>query len=126
MIQSMFEPGLSQVWASILGFEGAEFYLQHHPSLDNHTFEEACYSFEAATVIGVLRSDTKEVYMNPPGSYVLKNKDEIIVIAEVLYSHHSCLHAFVAWCSCERSTALSCMLLLAFLRPRTSALSRSG
>lgn len=83
IVQSVFEPGLAGVWASLLGFRGSEFYLRHWPELVGCRFGDALFMFETATPIGILRADTGEVQINPSDDYVLQPDDEVIVIAEV-------------------------------------------
>lgn len=84
MIQSARHPGLAQVWAKLLGFDGAEFYVAHHDELDGSTFGDALMRFDEAVPIGVLARDGKEtaVHINPDDDFPLDATTDIIVIAE--------------------------------------------
>ncbi|CAI9103772.1 OLC1v1002323C3 [Oldenlandia corymbosa var. corymbosa] len=83
MIQCALQPGLAQIWEDILGFENAEFYIKRWPQLDGLQFRDALISFPDAIPCGVkVAADKGKIIMNPDDTYVLKEGDEILVIAE--------------------------------------------
>ncbi|KAI3951489.1 hypothetical protein MKX01_018605 [Papaver californicum] len=69
MIQCALQPGLAQIWEDILGFENAEFYIKRWPQLDGLCFEDVA-------------ANGGKIVLNPDDDYVLKEGDEILVIAE--------------------------------------------
>lgn len=74
---------LWQIWEDILGFENAEFYIKRWPKLDGLHFEEVLVSFPDAIPCGIkVAADGGKIILNPDDKYVLKEGDEIIVIAE--------------------------------------------
>nr|GMC78603.1 ion channel DMI1 isoform X1 [Ipomoea batatas]GMC89752.1 ion channel DMI1 isoform X1 [Ipomoea batatas] len=83
MIQCALQPGLAQIWEDILGFENAEFYIKRWPQLDGLCFRDVLISFPDAIPCGVKdAADGGKIIINPDDSYVLKEGDEILVIAE--------------------------------------------
>ncbi|XP_057796683.1 probable ion channel SYM8 isoform X3 [Salvia miltiorrhiza] len=83
MIQCALQPGLAQIWEDILGFENAEFYIKRWPELDGCCYEEVLISFPDAIPCGVkVHADGGKIKMNPDDRYVLREGDEILVIAE--------------------------------------------
>lgn len=83
MIQCALQPGLAQIWEDILGFENAEFYIKRWPELDGTRFKDVLVSFPDAIPCGVkVAADGGKIKMNPDDKYVLKEGDEILVIAE--------------------------------------------
>ncbi|CAM8936823.1 unnamed protein product [Rhodiola kirilowii] len=83
MIQCALQPGLAQIWEDILGFENAEFYVKRWPQLDGMRFGDVLISFPDAIPCGVkVASDGGKIIMNPDDNYILKENDEILVIAE--------------------------------------------
>ncbi|KAG1328026.1 putative ion channel POLLUX [Cocos nucifera] len=83
MIQCALQPGLAQIWEDILGFENAEFYIKRWPQLDGMHFEDVLLSFPDAVPCGVkVAANDGKIIINPDDSYVLKDGDEILVIAE--------------------------------------------
>ncbi|KAL9229322.1 hypothetical protein vseg_004801 [Gypsophila vaccaria] len=83
MIQCALQPGLSQIWENILGFENAEFYVKRWPQLDGACFEEILLSFPDAVPCGVkVAAEGGKIILNPEDKYILKEDDEILVIAE--------------------------------------------
>lgn len=72
-----------QIWEDILGFENAEFYIKRWPQLDDMRFEDALISFPDAVPCGVkVAANGGKILINPDDSYVLKEGDEILVLAE--------------------------------------------
>ncbi|PPR84467.1 hypothetical protein GOBAR_AA36239 [Gossypium barbadense] len=83
MIQCALQPGLAQIWEDILGFENDEFYIKRWPELDGMQFEDVLISFPDAIPCGVkVAADNGKIILNPDDSYVLKEGDEVLVIAE--------------------------------------------
>ncbi|KAK7412015.1 hypothetical protein VNO78_03461 [Psophocarpus tetragonolobus] len=83
MIQCALQPGLAQIWEDILGFENAEFYIKRWPELDGLFFKDVLISFPDAIPCGVkVAADGGKIIINPDDSYVLRDGDEILVIAE--------------------------------------------
>ncbi|KAM7482128.1 hypothetical protein LguiB_006711 [Lonicera macranthoides] len=83
MIQCALQPGLAQIWEDILGFENAEFYIKRWPQLDGLRFEDVLVSFPDAIPCGVkVAADGGKIIVNPDDKYVLKEGDEVLVIAE--------------------------------------------
>lgn len=72
-----------QIWEDILGFENAEFYVKRWPQVDGMRFEEVLISFPDAIPCGIkVASDGGRIVLNPEDDYVLKEGDEVLVIAE--------------------------------------------
>lgn len=66
-----------------MGFENAEFYIKRWPQMDGLCFKDALISFPDAIPCGVkVAADGGKIILNPDDSYVLKEGDEILVIAE--------------------------------------------
>ncbi|KAG9443975.1 hypothetical protein H6P81_015315 [Aristolochia fimbriata] len=83
MIQCALQPGLAQIWEDILGFENAEFYIKRWPQLDGKRFEDVLISFPDAVPCGVkVAANGGKIILNPDDDYVLKEGDEVLVIAE--------------------------------------------
>lgn len=83
MIQCALQPGLAQIWEDILGFENAEFYIKRWPQLDGLRFEDVLISFPDAIPCGIkVASDGGKIILNPDDRYILKEGDEVLVIAE--------------------------------------------
>ena len=80
-IQSNFFFG--QIWEDILGFENAEFYIKRWPRLDGLRFQDVLISFPEAVPCGVkVAAEGGKINLNPDDNYVLKEGDEVLVIAE--------------------------------------------
>ncbi|XP_078182320.1 ion channel protein isoform X1 [Carex rostrata] len=83
MIQCALQPGLAQIWEDILGFENAEFYIKRWPQLDGMRFDQVLVSFPDAVPCGVkVASKLGKIIINPDDSYIIREGDEILVIAE--------------------------------------------
>ena len=66
-----------------MGFENAEFYVKRWPQLDGMRFEDVLISFPDAIPCGIkVASDGGKIILNPEDDYVLKEGDEVLVIAE--------------------------------------------
>ncbi|GLT85781.1 hypothetical protein SLE2022_039580 [Rubroshorea leprosula] len=85
MIQCALQPGLAQIWEDILGFENCEFYIKRWPQLDGQRFGDVLLSFPDAVPCGIkVTTDGGKIkiMLNPDDNYVLREGDEILVIAE--------------------------------------------
>ncbi|KAK6254136.1 hypothetical protein QUC31_015856 [Theobroma cacao] len=83
MIQCALQPGLALIWEDILGFENDEFYIKRWPQLAGMQFEDVLISFPDAIPCGVkVAADGGKIILNPDDNYVLKEGDEVLVIAE--------------------------------------------
>ncbi|KAJ8755608.1 hypothetical protein K2173_022203 [Erythroxylum novogranatense] len=83
MIQSALQPGLAQIWEDILGFENDEFYIKRWPQLDGLQFKNVLISFPDAIPCGVkVAAEGGKIKLNPDNNYILKEGDEVLVIAE--------------------------------------------
>ncbi|KAL5704209.1 putative ion channel sym8 [Ranunculus cassubicifolius] len=83
MIQCALQPGLAQIWEDILGFENAEFYIKRWPRMDGLRFEDVLISFPDAIPCGIkVAGNGGKIILNPHDDYVLKEGDEVLVIAE--------------------------------------------
>lgn len=83
MIQCALQPGLAQIWEDILGFENDEFYIKRWPQLDGLCFKDVLLSFPDAVPCGIkVAAEGGKIILNPDDNYVLKEGDEVLVIAE--------------------------------------------
>ncbi|GLT61671.1 hypothetical protein SLA2020_343600 [Shorea laevis] len=83
MIQCALQPGLAQIWEDILGFQNCEFYIKRWPQLDGQCFGDVLVSFPDAVPCGIkVAADGGKIILNPDDNYVLREGDEILVIAE--------------------------------------------
>ncbi|DAZ99138.1 TPA: hypothetical protein N0F65_010222 [Lagenidium giganteum] len=90
LLMSARSPGLAQVFSSLLGFEGCEFYMRAWPSCDGVAFGELLERFPDATPLGIKRASTGQVLMNPHPSTVVEPGDQIVVLAEDDDSYKAC------------------------------------
>ncbi|OQR88605.1 ion channel [Thraustotheca clavata] len=74
-------PRLSQVYNSLLGFEGDEFYCQTWPNAVGVAFGDLIERFPLASPIGI-KSKAGKITIKPNMDYVIQERDEIIVLAE--------------------------------------------
>ncbi len=95
--QTCRQPGLSEVYAELMTFRGAEIYFQREPLLWGKTFREAVFSYADSTVIGIrkskknmislndpepfLRTKERDIVINPSEDYTLEEGDALIVIS---------------------------------------------
>ncbi|KAF9599861.1 hypothetical protein IFM89_001807 [Coptis chinensis] len=83
MIQCALQSGLAQIWEDILGFENAEFYIKRWPQLDGQRFEDVLISFPDVIPCGIkIAAYGGKITLNPRVDYVLKEGNEVLVIAE--------------------------------------------
>ena len=105
MIQCAREIPLSTCFGNLCCFDGSECYFETWPELTGTTFREACYCFNGdgtesnsgAVVMGVKFTDDycremaleRPVQLNPPGDYVIRDGDKILVLAEDNDTYHA-------------------------------------
>lgn len=66
-----------------MGFENDEFYIKCWPQLDGMQFEDVLISFPDAVPCGIkVAADGGRIILNPNDNYVLREGDEVLVIAE--------------------------------------------
>ena len=66
-----------------MGFENAEFYIKRWPELDGLHFKDVLISFPDAVPCGIkVAAEGGKIAINPDDDYVLKEGDEVLVIAE--------------------------------------------
>ncbi|MEU6999866.1 potassium transporter TrkA [Nonomuraea sp. NPDC046570] len=78
--QSCRQPGLSAVYSDLLDFDGEEIYIQAEPALVGRMYGEALFAYDSAAPIGVRRDDGS-VVLNPPSESVIRQSDQLILIA---------------------------------------------
>ena len=87
--QAAREPGLSNVYETILSFAGDEIYCQHEPIVEGMSFAEASKHYESSILIGLIDASGKAI-LNPPGEQLIKDGESLIAIAEdddkIIYS----------------------------------------
>lgn len=72
-----------QIWEDILGFENAEFYIKRWPELDGLCFKDVLISFADAIPCGIkVAAENGKIIINPDDSYIMREGDEVLVIAE--------------------------------------------
>ncbi|RBY87319.1 hypothetical protein [Blastococcus sp. TF02A-26] len=79
--QSCRQSGLSQVLRDLLDFDGDEIYFGSFPELTGRTYAEVLTAFERCAVLGIARADGT-LLVNPPGTTVLAQGDEVLAVAE--------------------------------------------
>lgn len=79
-VQTCRQSGLSVVYGELLDFAGDELYLAPAPELAGKTFAEAMFCFEHCALLGLKRDG--EVELGPDFDLVLRDDDELIVVAE--------------------------------------------
>ncbi|MEV0271509.1 hypothetical protein AB0H43_22250 [Hamadaea sp. NPDC050747] len=80
IVQSRRHPGLSAVCTDLLGFTGEEIHTRVEPDLIGRTYSQVLSAYATATVFGI-RDALGIVAVNPPPDTVLRDGDELIVLA---------------------------------------------
>ena len=101
MLMSVRQPGLAEVYGSVLGFDGDEFYSSKWPSLVGTKFKDAHLMFEHAIPLG-LKADDGTLELNPKHDRVIAESDELVVLAEDNDTYrpkrkHECVPGRVPW-----------------------------
>ncbi len=79
------QPGLSQVFDELVGFDKNGFYFAPIPKdVAGCTFKDACLRFHGAVMIGICRDNS--ININPGVDYILDEEDALILVAESLTS----------------------------------------
>ena len=81
MVKSSRQVGLSQLYKSLIGFEGSEFYLHNFEALTDLTFRQTQQVVLGAIVVGTKKINSP-VLLNPPECYRLSAGEEIVALAE--------------------------------------------
>ena len=79
--QTCRQSGLSTVYTELLDFGGDEIYFTNPGPLTGKTYRESLNRFESNTVMGIV-PEGGVAALNPPMDTVLKEGDQLIVIAE--------------------------------------------
>jgi hypothetical protein len=82
MLMSVRQPGLAEVYGSILGFEGDEFYTEHWPQLVGTSWKDVQLMLPEAVPIGIRNAKNGEITLNPSHDHVMTERCELVVIAE--------------------------------------------
>ena len=81
MLMSVRQPGLAEVYGSVLGFDGDEFYSSKWPELVGVKFKDLQLMFPDAIPLG-LKEDDGPLELNPKHDRVITASDELVVLAE--------------------------------------------
>ena len=84
MLMSVRQPGLAEVYGSVLGFGGDEFYTKHWKKLIGVKYKDVHLMLPDAVPVGVklaLRHRPSSL-ADPRHDYVMGPSDELVVIAE--------------------------------------------
>ncbi|MFV0476681.1 MAG: CASTOR/POLLUX-related putative ion channel [Parahaliea sp.] len=79
--QTCRQSGLSMIYSDLLDYRGDEIYFQHEPRLEGKTYQQALFSYDTSSVIGMQRNNG-DVLLNPPMDSVFESGDTVIVIAQ--------------------------------------------
>lgn len=80
MVQALRQPGLSQVHAETLDFDGNEIYFAEPGELVGRTFGECLFAFRVSSLIGIYRG--AKALLAPSMDTVVEAGDRLVVIAE--------------------------------------------
>eukprot|EP00041_Stephanoeca_diplocostata_P017740 m.363654 g.363654 ORF g.363654 m.363654 type:complete len:689 (-) comp20804_c0_seq3:625-2691(-) len=80
-------PLLQSAVLTLLSFTGAEIYVRHVPDLRGKTFKFVHFCFKGAIPVGVHVKEPRfgkagRFYLNPPDSYVMREDDAVVLIAD--------------------------------------------
>jgi hypothetical protein len=82
MLLAARSPWIAPVLASVMGFEGAEFYFKEWPELVGSRFGDVYYRFDDAVPVGIKRAKDGAILINPSDDDVFCEGDQILVLAE--------------------------------------------
>jgi len=80
MVRVPFEPGLDKLFMHLLGREGADFYYQEFPVLENEIWQSLSGRFDGAIPIGVVL-DCGRLMLNPPAEMKVGRNYQIVCLA---------------------------------------------
>ncbi|MBF0352620.1 MAG: hypothetical protein HQM11_16425 [SAR324 cluster bacterium] len=82
LVQTSRNPGLAFVYSDLVGYEGDELYfIPVPPKALGRTYSEIIWHYKRTMPLGVMLENGQNLW-NPPLEYVLKENDQLIVIAE--------------------------------------------
>eukprot|EP00620_Florenciella_sp_RCC1587_P011752 CAMPEP_0182558640 /NCGR_PEP_ID=MMETSP1324-20130603/2070_1 /TAXON_ID=236786 /ORGANISM="Florenciella sp., Strain RCC1587" /LENGTH=1117 /DNA_ID=CAMNT_0024770819 /DNA_START=443 /DNA_END=3792 /DNA_ORIENTATION=+ len=81
MLMSARRPGLANVYAELLGFEGDEFYMTEYPQLVGVSFGKLIDYFDDAIPVGI-QLQNGDIFLKPPIKRLVGKGERVIVIAE--------------------------------------------
>jgi Trk K+ transport system NAD-binding subunit len=79
-VQTSRSTGLSAVYASLIGFDGCEFYFTR-AKWNGILFKDVHFHYPDGIALGY-KDGAGEIHVNPSKDYILKDDDEIIILAE--------------------------------------------
>jgi voltage-gated potassium channel Kch len=85
MVQTARQAGLAGIYRTLLGFDGAEFYVKAFPELSGKPFGSVQPYLRGAIAVGVRRvtaGGERQVCLNPDAQLKIGAKDELVVLAE--------------------------------------------
>jgi hypothetical protein len=82
MLLAARSPWIAPVLASVMGFEGAEFYFKEWPELVGASFGSIYYRFDDAVPVGIKRAGDGLILINPSDDEVICAGDQILALAE--------------------------------------------
>ena len=82
--QTLFQPGLSEVYKELFDFSGCEIYIKKYKEVAGKTFSDLLVCFENAAVIGI--RNKQNIMLRPNINMKITEEDEIIFIAEDIES----------------------------------------
>lgn len=84
MVQTARQSGLASVYRNILNFEGAEFYIKGFSETAGKKFGDLQHQVRGCTLIGLRRIENSKptIQLNPGSGTIVKDDDELIVLAE--------------------------------------------
>jgi len=80
LVQVGRQPGLSTVYSEILSYDGNEFYIESCEHARGLMIKEISQRVSGGIVSGVLSEG--RIVLNPPGDFVIKESDELLVLEE--------------------------------------------
>lgn len=81
MVMSVRQPGLTDIYAQLLGFDGDEFYIEAWDDAIGVPFGELCQHFPDAIPLGI-RTEDGTVVMKPSMMRPVAEGEEILVLSE--------------------------------------------
>ncbi|MFI7064588.1 hypothetical protein ACIBL3_26595 [Kribbella sp. NPDC050124] len=81
IVQAHRQSGLSAVCTDLLAFAGTEFYVRRDASAAGLPFGEVSRSFDRGIGVGLRYADGR-IELNPPADRIVRETDELVVLAE--------------------------------------------